>query len=107
MISFDEWSKVSLKIGLIKKVEEIEGKDRLYTLLVDIGGDERTVVAGLKEFYSVDDLENKKAVFVSNLEPVKLAGIESQAMILAVKNIEGKYKVIFADDSVEEGTKVE
>jgi methionine--tRNA ligase beta chain len=107
MVSFDEFQKVEMRVGLIEEVEEIEGKDKLYKLSVSFGDDKRTVVAGLKPFYSIEELKEKKAVFVSNLEPIKLAGIESQAMILAAKNSEDKYKVFFSDDSILEGTRLE
>jgi methionyl-tRNA synthetase len=107
MVSFEEWQKIDLRVGLIELVEEVEGKDKLYKMIVDFGEEKRSVVAGLKPFFQIEELQNKKAVFVYNLDPVKLAGIESQAMILAAKNSEGKYKVFFADDSVEKGTRLE
>lgn len=107
MVSFDEWMNIDLRAGLIEKVEEIEGKDKLYKMTVDFGEEKRTVVAGLKEFYGISDLEGTKSVFVYNLDPVKLAGIESQAMILAAKNESGEYKITIVDDSVPSGTKME
>jgi methionyl-tRNA synthetase len=107
MVSFDEWSKIDLRVGKIEEVEEIEGKDKLYKLQVSFGEEKRQVVAGLKEFYSIDELKGKKSVFVYNLDPIKLAGLDSNAMILAAKNNEDSYKVMFVDDSVEEGTKLE
>ncbi len=107
MVSFKEWQNIDLRVGLIESVEAIEGKDKLYKLGVSFGEEKRTIVAGLKTFYKISDLNGKKAVFVYNLEPVKLAGIESQGMILASKNSSGEYKIFFADDSVDEGTKLE
>ena len=107
MVSFDEWSNIDLRVGLIEEVESIEGKDKLYKMTVSFGEEKRTVVAGLKLFYSVEDLEGKKAVFVYNLDPVKLAGIESQAMVIAATNPEGQYKIAIVDDSVLAGTKME
>ncbi len=107
MVSFDEWKNIDLRVGLIESVEEITGKDKLYKLSVDFGEEKRTIVAGLKSFYKTSELEGKKAIFVFNLEPVKLAGIQSEAMILAAKNNENKYKIFFADDSVIQGTKLE
>ncbi|MDD3084049.1 MAG: hypothetical protein PHP82_03430 [Candidatus ainarchaeum sp.] len=107
MISFDEWQKIDLRVGFIEKVEEIEGKDKLYKMIVDFEEEKRVVVAGLKSFFKKEELENKKAVFVYNLAPIKLAGIDSQAMILAAKNSSGEYKVFFADESVKKGTKLE
>jgi methionyl-tRNA synthetase len=107
VVSFEEFEKIDLRVGKIESVEDIEGKDRLYKLTVDFKEEKRTVVAGLKEYFEKSDLEGKKAAFVYNLDPVTLAGIESQAMIMAAKNNEGQYKVFFADESVEEGTKLE
>ena len=107
MVSFDEWSNIDLRVGLIEMVEEIEGKDKLYKMTIDFGEEKRTVVAGLKEFYSTEELQGKKSVFVFNLDPVKLAGIDSEAMILAARNEDGKYKITIVDDSVPNGTKME
>ena len=107
MVSFEEWSNIDMRVGLIEIVEEIEGKDKLYKMTVDFGEEKRVVVAGLKEFYSVQELQGKKSVFVYNLDSVTLAGIESQAMILAARNENNEYKITIVDDSVPQGTKME
>ena len=107
MVSFDDWSSIDLRVGKIENVEEIEGKDKLYKMAVDFAEEKRTVVAGLKQYYSIEELTGKKAVFVYNLDPVKLAGIESQAMILAARNEDGEYKIAIVDNSVPSGTKME
>jgi len=83
IISFDEWSKVDLRIGEIIGVEEIEGADKLWKLEVDLGFEKRIICAGLKQFYSEDELMNKKIIVVVNLAPRKMRGIESQGMLLA------------------------
>jgi methionine--tRNA ligase beta chain len=106
-IPFPEWLKIELRVGLIELVEEIVGKDKLYKLSVDFATEKRTIVAGLKPYFAKEELQGKKAVFVFNLAPAKLAGIESNGMILAAKNVENKYKVFFADDSVPIGTRLE
>ncbi len=106
-LPFPDWLKVELRVGLVEVVEEIVGKDKLYKLSVDFATEKRTIVAGLKPYYQKEDLVGKKAIFVFNLAPAKLAGIESNGMILAAKNIENKYKVFFADDSVPVGTRLE
>jgi len=107
MVTFEEWSNIDLRVGLIESVEEIEGKDKLYKLSVDFGEEKRIVVAGLKPFYSIEELRGKKSVFVYNLDPVNLAGIESQAMIIAARNENNEYKITIVDDSVPQGTKME
>ena len=106
-VPFNDWLKIDLRVGLIELVEDIERKDKLYKLSVDFGSEKRIIVAGLKPFYLKEELQGKKAVFVFNLAPTKLAGIESNGMILAAHNNENKYKVFFADESVAQGTKLE
>lgn len=109
VVSFEDWIKIELRVGLIEEVEEIVGKDKLYKLSVDFGEDlgKRIILAGIKPYYSIDELKSKKTIFVFNLAPRTLAGFESQGMILAVKNNENKYKITFVDDSVLQGTRLE
>ena len=109
VLSFDEWKNVDLRVGLMELVEDIPGKDKLYKMTVDFGveGGKRTVVAGLKPFFAKEELQGKKSVFVFNLAPAKLAGIESNAMILAMRNSENKFKIAFIDDSVPQGARLE
>jgi methionyl-tRNA synthetase len=106
-VPFNEWLKIELRVGLIEAVEDIAGKDKLYKLSVDFGSEKRTIVAGLKPYYAKEELMNKKAPFVFNLVPAKLAGIESNGMILAARNTENKYKVFFSDESIPQGTRLE
>ncbi len=83
-INYDYFSKVKLKVGRILSAEDIPGKDKLYKLSIDLGEPEkRTLVAGLKPFYTKEELQNKYVIVVSNLEPRKLGGFLSQGMLLA------------------------
>ncbi|MFA6419461.1 MAG: methionine--tRNA ligase, partial [archaeon] len=82
-LSYDNWKKTDLRVGLIELVEDIPNKDKLYKFIVDFATEKRIILAGLKQFYSKEELQGKKAVFVFNLAPAKLAGIESNGMILA------------------------
>ena len=109
VLSFDEWKNVDIRIGLIELVEDIAGKDKLYKMTVDFGAEvgKRTVVSGIKFYYTKEELQGKKAAFVFNLAPAKIAGIESQAMILGAVNSENKYRVFLMEDSVKQGTRVE
>lgn len=107
MISFQEWQKAELRIAKVEAVEDLEGKDKLYKIQIDLGEEKRQIVAGLKPYYSKEELQGKNIVVVANLEPAKIAGIESQAMLLAARDREGKYKVLTAAESVEPGAKVE
>ena len=107
-VSFADWSKMDLRVGLMELVEDVAGKDKLYKLSVDFGSaGKRVILAGLKPFYSKEELQGKKSIFVFNLVPRTMAGFESNGMILAARNNENKYKILFADDSIQQGTKME
>ena len=106
-ISFGDFEKVDLRVGKIMSVEEHPNADKLFVLKVDLGEEEeRTICAGLKKHYSVEDLEGKQGVFVVNLEPRTLRGVESDGMILAVSDKDG-VKILSVDNGeVEEGSRI-
>ncbi len=82
-ISYDDFMKMDMKVGVIKEVDDIEGARKLYRLLVDIGDHERQLVAGMKPFYSKEELLGRKVVVLVNLQPVKIMGVTSNGMVLA------------------------
>ncbi len=86
IVNFSDWEKIDLRVGEIIDVEDGEGADKLYKLSVDIGEEVRTVCAGIKQYYSKDELKGKKIILFTNLASRKLKGIESQGMILAAVN---------------------
>ena len=93
-ISFGDFEKVDLRVGIILEIEEHPNADKLFVLKVDLGeGRERTVCAGLRGFYSAEELKGKQGIFVVNLEPRNLRGVESDGMILAVSS-NGEVKII-------------
>lgn len=107
LVSFNEWSKLDLRTAEILEVEEIEGADKLYKLKIDLGTETRTLVAGMKPFYTREELEGKKCIVFTNLEPRTIKGIESQGMILAVSSPDGsEVKLLQADGVVDPGWKV-
>ena len=83
IINFDDFSKLNIRVGKIISAEEVEGSNKLIEMKVDIGDEERQIVAGISKFYSVDELTNKTVIVLINLEPRKIFGIESQGMLLA------------------------
>lgn len=84
MISFDDFTKVGLKVGLILEAEGVKGSDKLLKLQVDIGeGSPRQILTGIKQWYKPEGLVGKQVVVVANLEPRKMMGEESNGMILA------------------------
>ncbi|OQX65476.1 MAG: methionine--tRNA ligase [Desulfococcus sp. 4484_242] len=82
LITYDDFQKIDLRIGVIRAAEPIAGSKKLLKLTVDIG-EERTVVAGLKGHYEEAALAGKQVLMVANLEPAVLMGIRSEGMILA------------------------
>lgn len=84
MVTFEEFQKLDIRVAKIIKAEEIEVADHLLKLTLDAGElGERTIVAGIKKWYKQKDLEGKLILYLSNLEPRIIRGIESQGMLLA------------------------
>ena len=88
-ITYDDFTKVNLRAGVIQKAEDIPGADKLYALTVRIGDETRTIAAGIKAWYAKEDLPGKSVVVVTNLEPRKLRGIVSEGMLLAASTDKG------------------
>jgi methionyl-tRNA synthetase len=105
LISIDDFKKVELVIGSILTAERIEGADKLLKLTIDIGSEQRTVCAGIAQFYSPEQLPGKKVVLVKNLAPRKLKGIISQGMLLAAKDGE-TLSLLTLDRDVKAGSPV-
>lgn len=96
-ISIDDFFKTDLRVAEILTAEKVKKSKKLIKMTVSLGGDDvRTVVSGISEYYKPEDLIGKHVIFVSNLKPAKLMGIESQGMILAASK-DGALKVPFVD----------
>lgn len=85
-ISYEEFSKIDLRVAEVKEAERVEGANKLLKLIIDLGGEERQIVAGIAEKYSPEELIGKRIVVVANLKPVKIRGVESKGMLLAAKD---------------------
>lgn len=85
-ITYDEFKKVELKVGEVKAVEPHPNADKLLILRVDLGGEERQLVAGLKTWYKPEQLIGRKVIVVVNLAPVNLRGVQSNGMLLAAQH---------------------
>jgi len=106
-VPFSDFERLDMRVGKILKVEDHPNADKLFVMTVDIGEEERTIVAGLKGFYEKEELEGKSAIFVVNLEPVSLRGVESNGMIMAASNDDkSEVKVLMADGDLEAGSRV-
>ena len=105
MITIDDFMKLNLVVATIKQVEEHPNAERLYLLTVDLGEEERTLVAGIKEYYRPEELIGKQLVMVENLEPATIRGVESRGMLLAAGE-EKALGLLAVDAAVPVGTKV-
>ncbi len=89
-INFEDFGKMDIRLGTILSAEKVEKADKLVKLLVDTGIDKRTIVSGIAEHYSPEEIVGKTVSVLMNLAPRKIKGIESQGMILMAENEEGK-----------------
>jgi len=84
-IDYEEFSKLDIRVGLVKKCQQVPKSKNLYKLVVDCGEkDLRQIVTGIARYYSPEDLINQKIIVLTNLKPRRIMGIESQGMLLAV-----------------------
>ena len=85
-VTFDEFKRIDLVIGRIVSVENHPNADKLYVMQVDLGSETRQVIAGLRPYYETDQLVGKSVVVVTNLQPAKLRGVDSNGMLLAAQD---------------------
>jgi methionine--tRNA ligase beta chain len=105
-ISFSEFQKLELKIGKVITAEEIPGSRSLMKIQVDFGTEQRQAVAGIKGFYKPEDMIGRKFMFILNLERKKMMGVESQCMIFAAVQKDGKVVLMVPEKDVEVGSKI-
>lgn len=91
MATIDDLQKLDIRIGTFKEVTPVEGSEKLYKEIVDFGPDlgERQILSGIKTFFTPEELVGKQALFIVNLEPRMIMGMESQGMLLATDNENG------------------
>jgi methionyl-tRNA synthetase len=105
MISIDQFRNVELKIATIKSAEPHPNADKLMVLQIDLGSEQRQILAGIRNQYTPEELIGRQIVVVANLEPAKLRGLESQGMLLAASD-EGRVVILTPEKSVQPGAKV-
>ena len=106
-LEFETFMEVELRVGKIVNVEDHPNADRLYVVKLDDGTDsQRTICAGIKEYYSSEDLMGKTVVFVANLKPRPLRGVVSEGMMLAADDGDGAVKLVTIDGDISTGSLV-
>ena len=105
-IDFEDFTKLDIRLGTILEAEKVEKADKLLKLLIDTGIDKRTVVSGIAEHYSPEEVIGKTVQILLNLAPRKIRGIESQGMILMAEDAEGKLSFMTSEKGFEAGGSV-
>ena len=103
-ISFDDFMKVQLRVGEIIACEPVPKSSKLLKETVKFGEETRTIVSGIAKHYKPEEMVGKKVVFVTNLAPRKICGIESQGMIMAAEDENGNFSLIVPEKDVDSGT---
>lgn len=104
--SFDDFMKMDIRIGKILTAEKVEKADKLLKLTVDTGIDKRTIVSGIAQHYSPEEVVGKTVTVLLNLAPRKIRGVESQGMILMAENKEGELSFVSPEKDFEGGCEV-
>ncbi|MFC1754594.1 hypothetical protein ACFL96_14555 [Thermoproteota archaeon] len=89
MANIDDFRKLEIRIATIKEVEDHPDADKLYLVKVDLGDKTKQLVAGIKPFYSKEELIGKQVAVVDNMEPAVIRGQESQGMLLVAQDESG------------------
>ena len=106
-VDFSDWEKLDIRVGHIKDCEKVKKSNKLLKFTIDDGsGKDRTICSGIAKFYTPEDLIGKDVLFIANLAPRKLMGIESQGMILSAENFDGDLSVTTILKSVKPGSKI-
>lgn len=105
-VAIDDFARIELRVAVVTAADKHPKADKLLVLQLDLGYETRQVVSGIAQFYTPQDLVGKRLIVVANLKPAVLRGIESQGMILAGENPQGRVIVIEADAALPAGAKV-
>ena len=104
-ITYDDFAKLDIRIAKILGTEKIPGKSKIIKGVIDLGEEKREVIIGGAEYYQPDDLVGKTVVVIANLEPRKIAGFESNTMLLAA-DVNDKPFWLTVSEDVPLGTKI-
>ncbi len=104
-VSYEDFKKLDLRVANIVSIEKIAGKTKIVKGVVDLGSEKRDVIIGGAEFYQPEELVGRTVIVVANLEPKKLAGVESNTMLLAA-DVNNKPYWLTVTEEVEPGTRI-
>ena len=102
-ITFDDFTKLDLRVGTVLECEKVPKADKLLKLTVDTGLDTRTVVSGIAEHFKPEEVVGRQVTLLVNLAPRKLRGIESQGMVLMASTEDGGLRFVSPEEGVQPG----
>ncbi|NLN16956.1 MAG: methionine--tRNA ligase [Firmicutes bacterium] len=105
-ISIEEFARLDIRLVRVIAAERIAGADKLLKLKVDLGGEERQIVAGIAQHYKPEELVGKNVALLANLKPTKIRGELSQGMVLAAVAEDGRVRVLTVDEEMPAGSKI-
>ena len=105
-ITFDDFGELDLRVAEIIEAEKIEDSNKLLKLQVDLGDEQRQLVAGISKHYQPDEIIGEQIVMVANMKPAEIFGVKSNGMILAASDDEGNMKLTTVQDSIANGAEV-
>jgi len=107
MVSYEDFSKIELRVAKIIDVFDVENSNKLYRLSIDVGeGRLRTLMSGIKKYYKKEELIGRYIIIVANLEPRVIAGVPSEGMLLAAEDDDGKVVLLAPEKEIKVGSKV-
>jgi len=105
MITIEEFRNIELRVATVKAAEPHPNADKLMVLQIDLGSEQRQILAGIRKDYTAEELVGRQIVVVANLETAKLRGLESQGMLLAASD-EGRVVILTPEKPVTAGSTV-
>ncbi|WP_457644348.1 methionine--tRNA ligase [Persephonella sp.] len=105
VVTIEDFAKLKFRVGKVLEAEKVPKADKLLKLTVDLGDEKRTIVSGIAQFYTPEELVGKKIIVFTNLKPRKIFGIESKGMVLAAKD-DKTLRLLTVDGDVETGAYV-
>ena len=105
-VSFDDFGRMDIRTATVLAAERVPKTDKLLKLTIDTGIDQRTIVSGIAEYYSPEDMLGKQICILANLAPRTIRGIESKGMILMARQGDGKMRFITPQDAVVNGAQI-
>ena len=105
-ISFEQFKKVDLRVATVIEAEKVEKADKLLKMKINLGAEQRTIIAGIALNYKPEEIVGKQIVVVANLEPAKIRGIESNGMLLAAVVDDNQLTLIVPKTEMPDGTKI-